>query len=143
MPNSEGDPTVQALVATLWQALARLGWSEGRNVRIDFRYAQGSAERAQAFAKELVVLQPDVILAHTTRVTAALQRASHTIPIVFVNVSDPIGGGFIANMARPGGNMTGFTTYESEIAGKRLELLKEVAPRLTRLGVLYTPGGGL
>jgi putative ABC transport system substrate-binding protein len=136
---TEGDPDFQERRAVFRQGLERLGWSEGRNVRIDFRYAQGSAERAQAFAKELVALQPDVILAQGRGVTAALQQESRAVPIVFVDVSDPIGAGFIASLARPGGNLTGFLLYEASIAGKWLTMLKEIAPGLARAALMANP----
>jgi putative tryptophan/tyrosine transport system substrate-binding protein len=136
---TEGDPEFQERRAVFRQGLERLGWSERRNVRIDFRYAQGSAERAQAFAKELVALQPDVILAQGRGVTAALQQESRAVPIVFVDVSDPIGAGFIASLARPGGNLTGFLLYEASIAGKWLTMLKEIAPALARAALIANP----
>jgi putative tryptophan/tyrosine transport system substrate-binding protein len=138
---AEDDPEIKARITAFGQELERLGWSEGRNVRIDYRFAAESDNAVQALANELVALQPEVILAHTTRITAALQRASHTIPIVFVNVSDPIGGGFIASMARPGGNLTGVLHYEAGIAGKWLAMLKEIAPRLARAALVMNPVG--
>ena len=110
---AEDDPETKARLAAFRQGLERRGWSEGRNVRIDYRFAAGRSDQFQPLAKELVALQPDVILAHTTPVVAALQRESHAIPIVFVNVSDPIGSGFIASLARPGGNLTGVLHYEA------------------------------
>src|SRR5262249_17792666 len=119
--------------------LAKRGWSEGRNVQIEYRFAAGSADQYPGFAKELIASRPDVILAHTTPVTAALQRETHTVPIVFVNVSDPIGSGFIANLARPGGNITGVMHYEPGIVGKWLGLLKEIGPNLTRIELLGNP----
>src|SRR5215207_3893342 len=118
-----------ARLTALREGLARRGWSEGRNIRINFRYAPAGA-RAQALANELVALQPDVILAHTVTVAAALQRETSTIPIVFVSLSDPIGSGFIASLARPGANLTGLTTFEPSIAGKWVLMLKEVSPRI-------------
>ena len=138
---AEDDSEIKARRAVFGQELERLGWSEGRNVHVDYRFAAENDNEIQALANDLVALKPDVILAHTTRVTAALQRASHTIPIVFVNVSDPIGGGFIANMARPGGNLTGVLHYEEGIAGKWLAMLKEIAPRLTRAALVMNPVG--
>jgi ABC-type uncharacterized transport system substrate-binding protein len=127
------DPEVQARLAGFRQGLERQGWSEGRNVRVDYRYAQASPEEAQVLAKELVALQPDVILSETVAVTDALQRESSTIPIVFVQVSDPIGAGYVASLARPGGNLTGFLLYEASVVGKWLAMLKEIAPRLERV----------
>jgi putative ABC transport system substrate-binding protein len=115
-----------------------LGWTEGRNVRIDIRWGAGDSERARRFAAELVALAPNVILAVASTAVAALQ-ATRTIPIVFLAVIDPVGAGFVESMARPGGNATGFTNYEYGISGKWLELLKEVAPRLTRVAVIRDP----
>jgi putative ABC transport system substrate-binding protein len=110
-------------LAAFRQGLEKLGLSEGRNVRIDYRFAPGGAGREQAFAQELVALQPDVIFANTTAVAAAVQRESRAIPIVFQSVSDPIGAGFVASLARPGGNLTGFLLYEASIVGKWLAML--------------------
>jgi putative ABC transport system substrate-binding protein len=118
------DPEAQASVAAFKQALQQLGWSEGRNLQIDFRGAAGDPERMQAFAKELVALQPHVILTRSTPVTAALLRQTRTIPIVFTVVSDPVGERFVESLARPGGNATGFTNVEFSLTGKWLELLK-------------------
>ena len=114
---AEDDLETKARLAEFRQGLEKLGWSEGRNVRIDYRFAPTGADQSQALAKELVALQPDVILAHATAVAAALQRENRAIPIVFVNVSDPIGAGFIASLARPGGNLTGLLHYEASITG--------------------------
>jgi ABC-type uncharacterized transport system substrate-binding protein len=136
---AEDDPEVKARLAAFRAGLAKRGWSEGRNVQIEYRFAAGSSDQYPGFAKELIALRPDVILAHTTAVTAALQRETHNIPIVFVNVSDPIGSGFIANLARPGGNITGVLHYEPGIVGKWLGLLKEIAPDLTRIELLGNP----
>ena len=116
----------------------RLGWSQDRNVRIDVRFA-ANAEQFQPLAKELVELRPDVIFAQTTPVIAALQRESRAIPIVFTNVSDSIGSGFVASLARPGGNITGFLLYEDSIAAKWLAMLKEVSPRLARSAFIANP----
>jgi putative ABC transport system substrate-binding protein len=127
------DPEMQARLEGFRQGLQRQGWSDGRNVRVDYRYAQASSEEAQVLAKELLALQPDVILADTVSVTAAFQRESRTIPIVFVQVSDPVGSGLVASLARPGGNLTGFLLYEASIVGKWLAMLKEIAPRLARV----------
>ena len=135
----EDDPDMRARLAGLQQGLERLGWSEGRNVRIDTRFAGGSGDRHQPLAKELVALQPDVIFAQSTPIAAALQRESRAIPIVFVEVSDPIGSGFIASLARPGGNLTGLLAFEASITGKWLAMLKEVAPRLARAAFWQTP----
>jgi len=135
---AEDDPQMKADLAAFRQGLERLGWSEGRNVRIDTRFAPAGAQ-AQVLAKELVALQPDVILAHSTPVAAALQRESRTIPIVFVNVSDPIGSGFMASLARPGGNLTGLLNFEASITGKWLAMLKEIAPHLVRAAFIANP----
>jgi ABC-type uncharacterized transport system substrate-binding protein len=125
----EDDPEIRERLAAFHQTLERLGWSEGRNVRIDSRFAPAGAQ-AQAFAKELVALQPDVIFGNSTPVAAALQQETRAIPIVFAGVSDPIGSGFITSLARPGGNLTGLLLYEESIAGKWLAMLKEIAPPL-------------
>jgi ABC-type uncharacterized transport system substrate-binding protein len=132
----EDDPETKARLAAFRQGLGKRGWSEGSKVRLDYRFAAASAERYPALAKELVALQPDVILAHSTGVTAALQRESRAIPIVFVNVSDPIGSGFIAGLARPGGNITGVVHFEASVVGKWLAMLKEIAPRLARAALM-------
>ena len=128
MGYGDADPEAKALLSGFTNGLASLGWIDGRNVRIDVRWAAGSVERMQTLAKELVGLQPDVILANTTPVTAALQRATSTIPIVFVIVADPVGSGFVATLPRPGGNITGLVNEEASTVGKRLELLTVIAP---------------
>src|ERR1700730_1481711 len=142
----ENDPEAKAYPSGLTRGLAQLGWTDGRNVRIDIRWAAGSAERMQMFAKELIDLQPDVIVASSTPVTAAVQRETQTIPIVFVTVADPIRAGFVASLPRPGGNLTGFINLEISIAGKCLELLTEIAPRVKRVAMIFNPdtapGGG-
>jgi putative tryptophan/tyrosine transport system substrate-binding protein len=121
------------------EGLANFGWVEGRTVHIEHRFAAADADRYEPLAKELVALQPDAILAVSTPVTAALQRQTSTIPIVFLGVSDPIGSGFVANLARPGSNLTGIMLYEAGIAGKWLGMLKEIAPRLTRVALVAGP----
>ena len=133
---SERDPDAQDVVAAFVKELQRLGWSDGRNVRIDMRWGGGDRERYRRLAAELAGLAPDAVVAVTTDVVAALQRASQATPIVFVAVIDPIGSGLVASMARPDGNATGFTVFEYAIAAKWLELLKEIAPSLTRIAVL-------
>jgi ABC-type uncharacterized transport system substrate-binding protein len=133
------DPHIKSHHAVFRQALEQLGWSQGGNVRIDYRFAHGRAEQAQVFAKELVSLQPDVIFAAATPAAVALQRESRVIPIVFVGVSDPIGAGLIASLTRPGGNLTGVLNFEASIAGKWLAMLKEIVPRLTRTAFLANP----
>jgi putative ABC transport system substrate-binding protein len=141
------DPEAQASIAAFKQAMQQLGWSDERNLQIDFRGAAGDPERMQAFAKELVALKPHVILSRSTPVTAALLRQTRAIPIVFTVVSDPVGERFVESLARPGGNATGFTNVESSLTGKWLELLKEVAPHVKRVAFIFNPklapGGGL
>ena len=134
------DSEAQAQIAAFRGALQKLGWIEGQNIRIDIRWATATdAEAMQPFAKELVTLQPDVILASTTPTTAALLQQTRTIPVVFATVGDPIGSGFVASLPRPGGNVTGFTTIEGSLGGKWLELLKEIAPRVNRVVFLLNP----
>jgi len=132
------DPEMQARIAALRQGLERLGWSEGRNLRIDYRYAPDISQ-VRAPAKELIDLQPDLMFASSTAIAAALQRESRTIPIVFVEVSDAIGSGFVASLPRPGGNLTGFLQIEASITGKWLGMLKEIAPRLARAAIMGDP----
>ena len=136
---AEDDPEAQARLAAFKQGLLTLGWSEGRNLKIDVRWASGDTDRATTFAGELVALQPEVIMSNTTPVTAALHKATKTIPIVFVAVSDPVGAGFIASLPRPGTNITGFINLERTLGGKWLELLKEIAPQMTRVAVMFNP----
>ena len=137
---AERDPPAQARVGAFRKGLQTLGWTEGRNVRIDIRWATSSdAPAMQRFAKELVALQPDLILSHNTPTTATLLQHTRTIPIVFAVVSDPIGSGFVASFPRPGGNVTGFTNIEPTMASKWLELLKEVAPRVARVAFIFNP----
>ena len=137
---AEDDPEIKARLAAFRQGLEKRGWSEGRNVSIDTRFApDSSADRVQVLARELIALQPDVIFAQTTPVVAALQRESRTIPIVFVNIADPIGSGFVASLPRPGGNITGVMLYEASVTGKWLAMLKEIAPRLERAAFVTNP----
>jgi putative tryptophan/tyrosine transport system substrate-binding protein len=131
-----GDPEGEARSAAFLQALQQLGWSDGRNVRIDYRWAAGDTGRFHRYAEELLALVPDVILASATPSVQALQQATRTVPIVFAIVADPVGAGFVDSLARPGGHVTGFTPFEYGISGKWLELLKEIAPRVTRVAVL-------
>ena len=135
---AEDDPETKARLAAFRQGLEKRGWSEGRNVRIDYLYAPAGAQ-AQVLAKELVALQPDVIFANTTPITAALQRESRTVPIVFAAVADPVGSGFIASVPRPGGNITGVMLYEASVIGKWLAMLKEIAPSLVRAAFVADP----
>ena len=128
---AKDDPETEERLTGFQQGLAKRGWVEGRNIHIDYRFAAGRADPFPVLAKELVALQPDVILGHTPGAIHALQRETRTIPIVFVNVSDPIGLGFIASLPRPGGNITGVLHYEATIIGKWLAMLREIAPHLT------------
>jgi putative ABC transport system substrate-binding protein len=140
MGYAETDPDAQTNVAAFREGLQKLGWAEGRNIRIDIRWPiPADVESMQRFAKELVALQPDVILSHITPTTAALLRHTRTIPIVFATVSDPVGSGFVASLHQPGGNVTGFTSIEPTMSGKWLQLLKEVAPRVVRVAFLFNP----
>src|SRR5262245_20297135 len=136
---AESDGDSQAWVQTFRARLREHGWTDGDNLRIDYRWAAGVPERFQTAAAELVALKPDVILADTTPAVAALKRETRTNPLVFVRVNDPIGSGFVQSLARPGGNITGFTTYEFSMGGKWLELLKEIAPSVTRVAPLFNP----
>jgi putative tryptophan/tyrosine transport system substrate-binding protein len=133
------DAEAKTRVQAFEQGLEREGWSLGDNLRIEYRYAEGDSARMPALAKELVELKPDCILGQSTPVTDALMQATRTIPIVFVAVSDPIGSGFVASMARPGSNITGFTVLHASIAGKYLEMLKEIVPQLARVAIMYNP----
>ena len=134
------DPQSPVRVASFAQGLQQLGWTIGRNVRIDYRWGAGNADNARKYAAELAALSPDVILANGSPSIMALQSATRTVPIVFVTVIDPVGAGFVESLARPGGNATGFTQYEYGMGGKWLELLKEIDPRVTRVAVLRDPG---
>src|SRR5262252_1474855 len=133
------DAEAKARVEAFEQGLEGAGWSVGHNLRIEYRYAEGDPARMEAFVKELVELKPDCIVGHSTPVVTALMHATRTIPIVFVSVSDPIGSGFIASMARPGGNITGFTILQASIAGKYVSMLKEMVPQLARVALMYNP----
>jgi putative ABC transport system substrate-binding protein len=140
MAFAENDPEGLARVAAFREDLQKLGWVEGRNIRIDARWATpGDAEARQRFAQELVALQPDLILSYGTPATTTMLQQTRTIPIVFVQVSDPVGSGFVASFPQPGGNVTGFITMEPTMAGKWLELLKEIAPRVARSSLLFNP----
>jgi putative tryptophan/tyrosine transport system substrate-binding protein len=133
------EPETQARVTAFVRRLQELGWADGRNARIDYRWAAGDADRARRYAAELVALAPDVILASGATTVSALQRATRTVPIVFVNVIDPVGAGFVDSLSHPGGNATGFTNFEYGLSAKWLELLKEIAPHVTRVAVLRDP----
>jgi putative ABC transport system substrate-binding protein len=139
MSRAAGDPEEQARFAGFLQGLQKLGWTDGRNVRIDYRWAAADADRSRTYAAELVALAPDVILASGSASVAGLLQTTRTVPIVFVNVIDPVGAGYVARLARPGGNATGFTAFEYSLSGKWLELLKEIAPNVTRIAILRDP----
>ena len=136
---AESDSDVQSWLAALRGALAKLGWTEGSNLQIELRWAGDDPDRIKRFAKELVDLRPDAILSVTTPVTGALVRETQTIPIVIVTVADPISSGFVTSLGRPGGNVTGFALYEPGMGGKWLELLKQIAPGVTRVALLFNP----
>jgi putative ABC transport system substrate-binding protein len=135
----ENAPEGNALLSALTQGLSELGWIDGRNMRMDARWAGDSVERMRLFAKDLVDLQPDVIHTASTPATAALQQATQTIPIVFAGISDPVGAGFVSSLAHPGANLTGFIDIEASLAGKWLELLKEIAPGVSRAALIFNP----
>jgi ABC-type uncharacterized transport system substrate-binding protein len=136
------DPEGQARIAAFHQGLQEWGWTTGRNVRIDVRWETGDADRIRRYAAELVALAPDIILASASAAMVAVQQTSRTVPIVFVNIIDPVGAGYVASLARPGGNATGFTPFEYGLSGKWLELLKQIVPEVTRAAVLRDPGVG-
>ncbi len=136
---SSDDPDGQARSAAFLQALRQSGWTEGRNIRIDHRWGGGVADNFRKYAAELAALAPDAILASGTVTVGPLLQATRTVPIVFVQVADPVGAGFVESLARPGGNATGFMQFEYGLSGKWLELLKEIAPRVTRVAVLRDP----
>jgi putative ABC transport system substrate-binding protein len=136
MPLAADDPEGQARLAALLQGLRQLGWTDGRNARIDTRWASGNAANTRKYAAELAALAPDVILAPGSTTAGPLLQATRTVPIVFVHVPDPVGAGFVDSLARPGGNATGFAAYEYGLSGKWLELLIEIAPRVTRAAVM-------
>ena len=143
---AESDGDWRASIKVFEHRLQELGWTEGRNIQINYRGAAGNVERLSTFATELAGMAPDLVLATNTPALAALQRMTHSIPLVFVQVSDPIGDGFVASLARPGGRITGLTNFEPTMGGKWLEILKEIAPGVVRVGLLFnpqtSPGGG-
>jgi len=143
MPYAENDPITRAFVTAFAQALERFAWVEGKNIRIDYRFASGDPALFKTYAAELVGLSPDAILASSPPAVAALREQTRTIPIVFVLVVDPVGLGFAQSLARPGGNITGFSGYDAPMMGKWLQLLKKVAPRVSRVAVIFNPGGSL
>src|SRR6516164_5874615 len=136
---SETDPEGQRRTAALRQGLRELGWIEGRTIEIDYRWVAGDPGRARALAAELVASKPDVIIASPSSVLAAVQRETRTIPVVFAQLVDPVGAGFVASLAHPGGNITGFANFEFAIGTKWLELLKQIVPSVTRVAAIYDP----
>jgi putative ABC transport system substrate-binding protein len=139
---TEHDPEAEARVAALRHGLEELGWVDGRNVRFDYRFAGGDADRIRTYVRELVTSAPDLILANSSPVIAELKRTTGTIPVVFAVVTDPVNQGFVTSLAHPGGNITGFTLMEFEIIGKWVELLKEMAPWISRARLLFNPVTG-
>src|SRR6476469_7975072 len=135
----ESDPRGLEFITAFAQGLAELGWAIGRNVRIEYRWGAGDLDRFRRHAAELVALAPDVVLASAGSIVGALQQASRTVPIVFVTTIDPVGGGWVESLSRPGTNATGFASYEFSMSGKRLELLKEIAPDVKRVAVIRDP----
>jgi len=140
LPASADDADYQSWVGAFQQALAQLGWTIGRNVRIEVRWSGGKADEARRYATELAALAPDVILAHGTSTVRPLLQTTRSVPIVFAVAADPVGAGFVDSLAQPGGNVTGFMTTEYSFSGKWLELLKQIAPTVTRAAVLRDPG---
>jgi putative ABC transport system substrate-binding protein len=140
---TESDPQSRDRVAALQQGVEKLGWTIGRNIQIDYRWYMGDDERARSAVVELLRLEPDVILANSIGAVRAAQQATRTVPIVFTAVSEPVEQGLVASLAHPGGNITGFTNLEPSVAGKWLELLKEIAPRVTRVALMFKPGSNL
>ena len=139
MGADEGDPEAQRYIKAFLLRLQELGWVHGRNVQIDYRWGGADSDRIRTYAGELVGLKPDVILAQTSLVMPPLQRETRTIPIVFMQINDPVESGMVASMAHPGGNITGFTSFELTVGGKWLEMLKEIAPSVTRVAVILNP----
>jgi putative ABC transport system substrate-binding protein len=139
LPYAESDAEAKAWLATFREELGKLGWNEGRNLRIDYRWAAFDAESMQRFASELIALQPDAILTQNTTTTAAMLQQTRTIPIVFAQIADPVGAGFVASLPRPGGNVTGFINLEASLGSKWLGLLKEIAPHVKRVAFLFNP----
>jgi putative ABC transport system substrate-binding protein len=142
MPFAESDLEGRARVAALQQGLEQLGWIEGRNIKTSYRWFGGDVARAKAYAEEIIGLQPDAIIANGTVALSAVQHTTKTTPIIFLVVNDPVGQGFISSLAHPKGNITGLTSFEFEIGGKWLQLLKEIVPDLSRVSVIYNPEAG-
>ena len=138
-PFAENDALIQSYQAAFRKRLYEAGWQDGRNIRIDYRWTAGNADRLQLFARELVESKPDLIFAQTTPAVEAVPRLTRTIPVIFVQVTDPIGGGFVTSLNRPGGNVTGFVNMEPSMGGKWVGLLKEIAPRVTRVALVFNP----
>src|SRR6516225_5127916 len=139
MALDENDPEGNLRYSAFTQALAELGWTDGRKVRMDLRWGRGDNNRRRALAQQLVGLQPDIILTEATPATVAVQRETRTIPIVFVNVADPVASGLVPRLDHPGGNITGFANFEASLGGKWLELLSEIAPGLKRVAIMFNP----
>jgi ABC-type uncharacterized transport system substrate-binding protein len=139
MGTIEGDPEAERYIKSFLQGLLALGWVPGRNVQIEYRWGGANSDRIRAYANELVGLKPDVILAQTSLVIPPLQRETRAVPIIFMQINDPVESGLVASMARPGGNITGFTSFELTVGGKWLEMLKEIAPHMTRVAVILNP----
>ena len=139
MPYAESDSLAQTWLTAFMQAMQAVGWTDGRNIRVDIRWAGGMADRIQRLAKELVDLQPEVVFAMTTPSVNAVLRETHTIPIVFTQVTDPVAQGLVGSLDRPGGSITGFTILEPEIGGKLVQVLKEIAPQTVRAAVIFNP----
>src|SRR5215468_9400705 len=139
MSGGENDPLAKSEFSAFTQALAALGLTDGRNVRVDLRWGRGDIDRIRALARELVGLQPDIILASSTPVTVAVQRETRTIPIVFAGANDPVASGIVPRLDRPNGNVTGFAIFEATLGGKWLELLSEIAPGLKRAAIMFNP----
>jgi putative ABC transport system substrate-binding protein len=139
LPGDDNDSVRKTYVSAFTQALAGLGWTDGRNVRMDLRWGGADANRIQALAQELVGLQPDIILENGTSATVAVQRETRTIPIVFASLADPVASGVVPRLDRPSGNLTGFAAFEPSLAGKWLELLSEIAPGLKRAAIMFNP----
>jgi putative ABC transport system substrate-binding protein len=139
IPFGENDPETQARLAAFKQQLQKLGWADGRNLHIDYRFAGDNIERIRIGAEELIAIAPDVIVVYANPAMAALRQATRVMPIVFAQVSDPVGSGFVTSLARPGGNITGFQNFETEIGGKWLEVLKQIAPAVRRAAVVHSP----
>jgi putative tryptophan/tyrosine transport system substrate-binding protein len=139
MGQGKDDPGNDSRIAAFEQALGKLGWSYGRTVVAEFRWGAGNLDRMQSYARELIGLRPDVVVAESTPAASALRRESQTVPIVFMQVGNPVGSGFVASLAHPEGKMTGFTNFEPAMGSKWLELLKEVAPHLARAAAIFNP----